>query len=110
MKRYISVILIAIICFGLYVTNPTREDFKIFCEEVLRKELTSERNIATNLLSGVVASITGKLASSMATRDDYYLFSIYSLQMEEEEIKFIGILNRFLPLKLPKELASEPEA
>lgn len=110
MKRLICLVLLVIISLGLYTNNPTKDDFRRFVEETFRKEFTinsSEKNILTSFLSNVTSSIAGRAASSMATRDDYYLFSIYSVDIMDAKIKFIGIFNRFFPLQGLEEVFSK---
>lgn len=99
MKNFIIIILLIAIGFGLYITNPTRDDFDIFIEEEMRKEFdTSDNDTIMNLISGAIASLTGKAASTIATRDDYYLFSIYTVRIADEESKYIGIFKKFIPM------------
>ena len=98
MKRIMVLIILIIICLGLYITNPTRDNFKVFVEENFRRELADDNGL-TRFVSGTIASMTGKLASTISTREDYYLFSIYSLKIRDEEMKFIGVFNRFLPIQ-----------
>jgi len=98
MKGFTAIILIIVICFGLYITNPTRGEFEAFIEDEMRQELNSSTDSISSLISGMVASITGKAAATMSTREDYFLFSIYTVKIVDEEYKYIGIFKKFRPL------------
>lgn len=54
-KSFIGPILIVIIRFGLYVTNPIRK-FRGFVEENFRKEFNSDNSVLTSFLSSVTDS------------------------------------------------------
>lgn len=110
MKIIVSILLIVSICLGLYITNPTRDEFQVFVEENIRSEFNkdSNSNTLTTLVSNFSASLAGKTASYMADIDDYYLFSIYSVRIFDEDFKFIGIFNKFIPLQIPEMASEEP--
>lgn len=97
MKNTIIIVLI-IICIALYASNPTRDDFKNYTEEKMRREIDSEEGYLSNFLAGAAASIASKIASTSVSRQDYYLFSTYSLNLSDSEVKFIGIANNFIAL------------
>jgi len=101
MKRLIVLIIVIIICFGLNITNPAREDFQVFINDVISKEFISntDNGVLVNFISGVASSFVSKTAYNSTTRDNYYLFSIYTVNLMDEEYKFIGIFNTFIPLE-----------
>lgn len=103
MNNYMILLIIIVLCFGLILTNPTREDFKFYMEDtvsdMVRAELEgSGIGILEELLAGAAASLTSNSASIIVDRDNYHLFSIYNLNILEEEYKYLGILKTFIPL------------
>lgn len=96
--KYMSLILVIVIILGLYITNPTKEEFIFYVEDSIKGEISTGDNVFMNLFAGVAASITGRAASYVSTRKNYYLFSVYTIKLFDEETKYIGILDKFLPI------------
>jgi len=82
-------IIIICLCFGLlFVTNPSLDDFSNFMQEHVADEVMQETN------NGFLSSLGGGLVKlgikGFTTRQDYKIFSIYSIRIDKE-YKFIGI-------------------
>ncbi len=97
-------IALGIIAFLLVVTNPDHDDFGDWIQKRVEKEIQKEigkdlgkDNPFTDLIKGA-AGLT-KFISKAATRDNYYLFSVYTLGKD----KFLGIGGQFVPLNKIKE-------
>ena len=101
-RNLITLLLLAIIGLLLVITNPSPEDFKDYLKEHLYNEFKKEQQsggILGDLLAKGVAGISAELASSTMRRENYYVFSIYSVKLDTaQERKFLGIAGQFVPL------------
>ena len=106
-------LLIALLCIGLNVTNPSKTDFIEFASTHIKKKYPDlnfkpESN-ATDLekiISGLGNTMITNFLNEGTTRKDYVVFSIYELDMklardfgvETKNIKVLGVSGNFIPL------------
>lgn len=82
----------------LYATNPSEQQFTAYLKDRIRDQAKGDETLGgdlTRLLSGPAAS----LASLGSVRTDYYLCSVYKLELPGEEHLFLGLLDQFIKLK-----------
>jgi hypothetical protein len=101
----------AIIAIALVLTNPGPDAFERFVEETVAEVLAAE---LSDLPAGpLVGQMGGALASRLArrytVRDNYLLFSIYTLELRAAGIttddwRFLGIGTAFIELDRPDQL------
>jgi hypothetical protein len=108
-----GLMLVAVILTAL---NPGEEAFKEFLQEKLAAEAAGRAAEATGNVTGGVADFladrlgraVGEYASQAFERDDYYVCSVYRIDVNGREpggeIEFLGIANKFFPLKMPEAL------
>ncbi len=86
----------------LIITNPSTEDFKEYLKEEMFKEYKEQQEsggILADLLAKGIAGVVVELASTTTQRDNYYLFSIYTVKLDTSKPrKFLGIAGHFIPL------------
>lgn len=97
-----------IICFVLFVTNPTTTDFTLFLDTKISQKLDGGNgDEMTKLAKFFLSGITSETLASATYRKDYYLFSTYTVdsrilnyfnQNIPKKIEFIGIGHNFYPL------------
>lgn len=117
-------ILIAILCLGLHVTNPSESDFIEFASAQIKTRLLEKHPDAAglgkiisrtgpdtagleNLISGFGNVIISAYLTEYTTQKDYLIFSVYEVDMKlardfgvnEKNIKVLGIAGKFLPLE-----------
>ena len=95
----------------LAVFNPTREDFRAYAQERMADTISDRARAAGGGLFGdiggaIAGGLAGSLASNAAQRDNYYVFSLYTIDLDgpsrdAEEWRFLGIAKQFIPLKKP---------
>ncbi|MBW6458092.1 MAG: DUF4359 domain-containing protein [FCB group bacterium] len=88
-----SLIVVLLICILLIVTNPTKDNFYEWADKKAQKASISE-------LEGVLARIIRSPLLRIATvRNDYVLFSIFTIKVEESKDVYLGILKQFIRIK-----------
>lgn len=96
-------IFIIIVAVGLFFTNPTGEDFKVYSEKYIASRVKGGKKEASkikNMLGDLAAGIGGKLTQELTNEQNYYLFSIYEIKLDQQEpYRFLGIGKNFLPLQ-----------
>ena len=111
-KTVISVCIIII----LGLTNPNKADFIFFANNYLKKQYPELQLTQTeqpeekimNFFRGIGKIIITSVINSATTYQNYYLFSIYTvdtslLQLigkEQKNLKFLGIAGQFIPINL----------
>lgn len=82
-----------------YFTNPTAEDFKKEVKERLQGEFQEHLdNPALALIAEEGMEFVADLSEKMVTRDEFYFFSIYTLELPTGDEKFVGIFGKFIPI------------
>ncbi len=96
---------------ALVFTNPGMDDFQAFVrarsETVIRGE-AGEGTFA-RMLSRFGAQVAGALVNRVSDRDDYGLFSVYTIDFggdgqADERWRFIGAAGRFFEIDAPASL------
>lgn len=88
----IFLILVLIAATFLAITNPNKEDFISWGVEKMQAE--SESDIE-KILEGVVGE---QVLRAKTARKNYVIFSIYTVDSGEEDIKYIGVIEQFFQL------------
>lgn len=102
----------------LYVLNPGPEQFRVFLTEELTMQAEQRARDAGEevagrfggKVAGVIARRLGReagdLASEAFTRDDYYVASVYRVDLNGRrpggEWRFLGVAGQFFPLEEPE--------
>ena len=117
MKTIIQILVVAILGFALNVTNPTKNDFVDFATAEIKKKYPDLNFKAEPNSSGIEKMIAGfgnmmitSYLNESTTRKDYWLFSIYELDMklardfgaEAKNMKVLGVAGNFIPLSSDK--------
>jgi hypothetical protein len=97
-KLLLVVVLLAV---ALYATNPDKADFIEWAQEKLQERLEgdAEEGSLGAVLGDVMGNLGGKMAAGITTADNYYLCSVYTVDMGKEDYKYLGIFKIFIPLQ-----------
>jgi energy-converting hydrogenase Eha subunit H len=93
------IITIALVAFLalLALSNPDADEYSDYLREELAREAGEEDELA-----GALMAIFGGLAESVlanaSSRDNYVLFSIYTTNLDPDELVVLGILGNFIVL------------
>lgn len=110
--------LVLIFAVFLILTNPNKTDFGIFVDTQLNQKLSQQMNAGDDSLRGVRGLLSGmasKFVVDSTKRQNYYLFSTYTLDVSlinsfnpeiPKMLKFVGIANRFFPVETEKFIAT----
>lgn len=105
------ILLSVVASFVLTALNPGMEEFEDFIaeqsEEVVRKE--TGNSALGRALSGASSEIARAYIDRIADRENYLLFSIYTVDIDgrersENDWRFLGIADRFFELERPEML------
>ena len=99
----------AIAAIVLILLNPDMEDFSVFAREqsaLLMQEQVGG-GILGRVISGAGADVVGGLVEKATERNNYMLFSTYTLDFdganqEGNEWRFLGIAGMFFELERPE--------
>jgi hypothetical protein len=95
--------IFAILGLFLFATNPEPADFDQFIRSTIASK-TESGNTFVDLLAGSVAA---DMTKEYTNRKNYYVFSIYTVDLSvlsifkpdiPKQIKILGIANQFVPL------------
>ncbi len=94
-KLLIPILLISVI---FIITNPTQNEFELFLKNKFQTQLeTASKN--TSLIEKTEKIILSKTNEVMALRsikrEDYILFSIYEIEIQDKKHIYIGFLKKF---------------
>ena len=106
-------IVIALLCFGLHATNPSKTDFIEFAATQIKlkhPELDFKPERAATGLEKMISGIGNAMITNFLTEStsqkDYIIFSVFEVDMKlardfgikEKNIKVIGIVDKFIPM------------
>lgn len=99
MKGIVSLILVVVVVGGgLYLLNPTMEDFTVFYQN--RQAAETSKNVSGGLGNAIsnLARGAAALAANIAfSRDDKLLFSVFRLgPADNPSEQYIGIARMFI--------------
>jgi len=84
--------IIVILVIG-YATNPSEEKFRLFFKEEIIKIADHEDNVVSeNLLKIFSGTISNH---QEIEQTDYYIFSVYKIDLSESHLVYIGAFNHF---------------
>lgn len=92
--RYGVGILIALAAaILLAVTNPGPQDFQTYIKT------QSSQSSSGDWLRQVAQAFGLERPDLASTRRDYVLFSVYTVQRDDETRRFLGVFKQFIPLQ-----------
>ncbi|MEH7094823.1 DUF4359 domain-containing protein [Neobacillus vireti] len=100
MKRFASIIFLAVLIFVMSFTNPGRAAYVDWINHKTMDE-------SSNILQKGILSFAGKsIFDAGTTQSDYFIFSIYETDFTKVgmgKVKSIGIFNKFIPFSSTQE-------
>lgn len=105
----IGLVLLLTIAGVLYLYNPSPRDFQEYVQNQTSKHLqqTLGRSAIGRAFADAGADLTAVLARKSARRDNYYLWSIYTVDPdgddgEQDYWRFLGIGGQFFLIERPR--------
>ena len=99
MKRKAGVVLLlAALLAAMGLSNPTTEDFVDYIRAQWNKDPEGKRTEIEQLLAKGANWFKLEWAKQNIRRENYFLFSVFSIKIEGEERSYLGILSQFMAL------------
>jgi hypothetical protein len=96
--------ILIVLGFFLFATNPEQPEFDQFVRTTVAGKVESGNALVDTLAGGLVSG----LAKENTLRKNYYLFSVYTVDLSvlalfgqnvPNQVKFLGIANQFIPME-----------
>ncbi len=91
-NRLIRIILLVAIVYAV-ISNPTKNDFY---DWVSNQSIKNSETIVEGAFKNLIVS---PLLKSVTIRKNYVLFSIFTIEIDETKIMYVGVYDRFIELK-----------
>ncbi|MFY8137678.1 MAG: DUF4359 domain-containing protein [Flavobacteriales bacterium] len=89
-----------ILLIAAFFLNPTQDDFKKVVQEKLTSEFTEHLdNPNLELIVEEGTEFVSQLTDNLVKRDDYYICSVYTIELPTGEYRFLGAFKNFIPLQ-----------
>ena len=101
----VSTIILTVIIVTAFATNPSKSEYVSWLKD-------RELNQSTNIVEYYAISALGNSVLSTTTeQSNYLLFSVFKIKLGNDELKIIGLFNKFISLNYNefKNLNSETE-
>lgn len=89
------VVLVLIVSLIGFATNPTYEDYK----EWYKTENYKDVEASSKLEQSVVGLVSDFVADNTVVRDDYKIYSMYTVERDDYNYKVLGAFNNFFVLE-----------
>ena len=91
----------------LMISNPTKTEFEGFVSDQISANMPGKNQPGDRFTNQLVGGIVSKLASEATQRDNYYLLSVYTVDLAmlrlfkpdlPPTVKIVGIGGKFIPI------------
>lgn len=89
------VVLVLLVSLIGFATNPSYEDYK----EWYKTQNYASVEASTKLEKSVVGLVSDFVSDSTVVRDDYKVYSLYTMNSDNYNYKVIGVFNNFFVLE-----------
>ena len=97
MNKITSLLLIILISAVMISTNPTKEQYVEWAVSQLSQTAQDEQASIEALIKGWgIRTLAPSVIREATSERNYYLFSLYTTQTEDDTVTAIGALNHFL--------------
>jgi hypothetical protein len=92
-KFLTTIIIVLLLALAMAITNPGKDDFITWAVEEFKENSNSE-------LEALLGGVLGRPVLTVATtREDYFIFSIFTVEQTDEAAIFLGVFKQFIKLK-----------
>ena len=106
MRTGLALAILAVIALAIF--NPGMDEFRVFASERAEGLILQEAGdgVLGRALSGAGGSLAGQYIDRVTERENYILFSTYTIDLDgpesdEEHWAFLGLAGQFLELERP---------
>ena len=87
-----------VLAIVLFATNPSEYEFRQHLKDEINKEAAGKGAVARLLFRSLSSPVVA-IATLDLQRQNFYLFSVYHMNIMEDEVVYIGVLGHFIQLK-----------
>jgi hypothetical protein len=98
MKRLLILTILFLTGIIMYLTNPGPEVFGEYVEKYIIEEMTAQGK-DPGLLDGMFGKVIAMGVSQYSVRTNFYLGSVYKLEVGDTKYSYLGIFNTIFPLQ-----------
>ena len=104
LENHMGNFILIVLGFLLFASNPEQPEFDQFVRTTVAGKVESGNALVDMFAGGLVSG----LAKDNTLRKNYYLFSVYTVDLSvlallgqnvPNQVKFLGIANQFIPLE-----------
>lgn len=97
--RVVMLAFIALLILA-YFTNPTMDDFKAEARSQFGEMVKKQSEDPTlSLIASMSGNFTDQIVDKMVARKEYYICSVYVLELPDGNYSFLGAFRMFFPLQ-----------
>lgn len=83
-----------------FFTNPSMDEFKKNAKEQLNAQIKSQTdNPSLSYIAALGLDFTDKIIDQLVVRKNYYICSVYTVQLPDGNYSFLGAFHIFYPLQ-----------
>lgn len=104
MRNFILGVVFALVLGGLYLGNPSKEDFARYYADKVNAELAKSLGLGDtsgslgDFLGGLSQNVIQEALKSQVKRENYVLASVFSLPATLEDKRVLGIAGQYFSL------------
>jgi hypothetical protein len=91
---------IVLLLIAAYLTNPSKEDFKKEVAQKLKSKFSTElKNPSLSKIAEEVNKFADQAADNLIVRKNYYICSIFEVELPDGQYNYLGAFHFFYPLQ-----------
>lgn len=99
-KIIIALVFFTAIVVAAIISNPSKADFQAKMEARMKEEYSEQMSSPVfKDIAELGLSFISKLVVDECTRDNYYVCSVYTVDLPIGSYKYIGVFGTFIPLQ-----------
>lgn len=96
----ISFFILLLLLVAAFFTNPSLDDFKNETRSQIKTQMDELSNDPTlSIISAMGANFSDKMIEELIVRKEYYICSVYIIELPTGNFKYLGAYKMFFPLQ-----------
>ncbi len=104
MRNFILGIVFAVVVGGLYLSNPSKEDFSRQYADKVNADLAKGLGLENtggpvgDFLGGLSQNVIQEALKAQVRQENYFLASVFTLPTTGEDVRVLGIAGQYISL------------